>query len=105
MGRTICHRLIPLSLRHPGGRKGEIEQYKSKCGEFHIELRKRRDKNKCWRWCQETKKGVMVANMRPKVVRRMPRDVEQVVHDMHRHSWRQRHRRRIGTALRGSCEA
>ena len=46
MGRTICHRLIPLSLRHPGGKEGEIKQYKSKGGEFHIELRKRRNKNK-----------------------------------------------------------
>ena len=46
----------------------------------------------------------MVGNMRPEVVRRMPRDVEQVVHDMHRHSWRQRHRRRIGTALRAAAK-
>ena len=35
MGRTICHRLIPLSLRHPGGKEGKIKQYKSKGGEFH----------------------------------------------------------------------
>ena len=57
MGRTICHRLIPLSLRHPGGKKGEIKLYKSKGGEFQIELRKRRNKNKGRRLCQETKKS------------------------------------------------
>ena len=38
MGRTICHRLIPLSPRHlEDGEEKEPNEYKSKGSEFHEE--------------------------------------------------------------------